>query len=227
VNTRALTRAGLVPYITSWSGEPPSRAPVVAKGTRGIAYQHERRNDRDNHGVLWMRCARAPGVGEPEFGMVHPYRQRRAMRQLLCQVCGNPADRNEHGTLWLLGDAEQGWSDTDMTCHPPVCLPCAAIAARTCPHLRRDPLAMRVRHAPISGVFGQLFTPTRRGPIGVGDHTLAYDHPQVGWLHAYQLIRELHDWTAVDLDQELAASGLQDGNSRTSPRPVSPSAREV
>jgi hypothetical protein len=129
------------------------------------------------------------------------------MRQLLCQVCGGPADQNEQGILWLMhGDSMVGWSDREMTAHPPVCLRCAGHARRACPQLRREgTLALRVRHAPIAGVFGEFYTLTRRGPVGVGNSTLTYDRPQIGWLHAYQLLRALRDWTEVDLDQELSA----------------------
>jgi hypothetical protein len=204
MNPDALIRAGLVPYITSWSGERPSRTPVVANGSRGIAYQRERRSDRDAHGVLWTRCVRAPGVGEPEFGKVHPYRQRQAMRQLLCQVCGRPADRTEQGILWLMGEPERAWSGKDSTGQPPVCLRCAGPASRVCPHLRRGLLAMRVRHAPIVGVWGLLHRAGRHGPVGVGAAALGYDDPRVRMLQARQLMRDLRDCTVVDLEEELA-----------------------
>jgi hypothetical protein len=204
VNIDALVRAGLVPYIATWSGERPIRTPVVAEGSGGIGYRRERQGDRDAHGVLWVRITRAFGEGEPQFSKVHPYRQRHAMRHLFCQICSGPADQNEHGVLWLLGGAEQDWSGKEMTSQPPVCLRCAGPASRACPHLRQGTLALRVRHAPLAGVFGELYTPTRRGPVGVGDYTLTYDNPQVIWMHAYQLVRKFHDWTVVDLDQELA-----------------------
>jgi hypothetical protein len=206
MNIDALARAGLVPYIACWSGERPTRTPVTGVG-RGIGYRQERGGDRDAHGVLWARYVRAPGAGEPEFGKVHPYRQRHAMRRLLCQVCGAMADRNEQGVLWLLGDAERGWSGEEVTGQPPVCLRCAGAARRACPHLRRGVLALRVRHAPIAGVFGKLFAPGRRDPpVCVGPATLAYDDPRVRLLQARQLMRGLRDWTVVDLDRELAAS---------------------
>jgi hypothetical protein len=204
LNTDALARAGLVPYITAWSGERPSRTPVVAKSPRSIGYEHERGNDRDARGVLWTRCVRTPGVGEPEFGKVHPYRQRQAMRQLLCQVCGRPADRTEQGHLWLMGWAERPFSGPESTGQPPVCLRCAGSASRVCPHLRRGLLAVRVRQAPVVGVFGLLHTAGRNGPVGVGAAALLYDDPRVRMLQARQLMRELRDAVIVDLDEELA-----------------------
>jgi hypothetical protein len=202
MNLDALARAGLVPYIASWTGERPTRTPVVAKGRCGIGYRRERPGDRDAHGVLWERYLRAPGVGEPQFSKVHPYRQRHAMRRLLCQVCGGPADENEQGILWLLGEAEREWSAQDLTGQPPVCLRCAVPASRACPHLRRGTLALRVRNAPIIGAFGRLYMPGRHGPVFAGVATLGYDDPRVRFLHARQLMRSLHDWTVVDLDQE-------------------------
>src|SRR5262245_58187522 len=97
MNIDALVRAGLVPYISSWSSERPTRARLIAGDRSGIGYQRERPGDRDARGVLWTRYVRAPGEGLPQLSKVHPYRQRRAMRQLLCQVCGGPADQNEQG----------------------------------------------------------------------------------------------------------------------------------
>jgi hypothetical protein len=35
-----------------------------------------------------------------------------------------------------------------------------------------------------------------------GVATLGYDDPRTRFLHARQLMRELHDWTVVALDQE-------------------------
>jgi hypothetical protein len=113
-----LARAGLVPYIASWSGERPTSTPLVANGRRGIGYRRERPGDRDAHGVLWQRYVRAPGVGEPRFKKVHPHRQRHAMRRLLCQVCGGPADEDERGILWLIGEPERGWSGEELTGPP-------------------------------------------------------------------------------------------------------------
>jgi hypothetical protein len=205
LNADAVIRAGLVPYITNWSGERPTRTPIVAKGGSGIGYRRERPGDRDAHGVLWARYVRAPGIGEPQFSTVHPYRQRHAMRRLLCQVCGEPADRNDQGVLWLLGQADRPWPGKESTGQPPVCLRCAHTASRVCPHLRGNALALRVRHAPIAGVLGMLYAPSRIGLIPTGATTLPYTNPAVRMLQARQLIRNLLDCTVVDLEQELAA----------------------
>jgi hypothetical protein len=156
--------------------------------------------------VLWTRFVHAPGVGEPRFGRVHPYRQRQAMRKLLCQVCGGPADRDVHGILWLLGQAGQRpWTGPETTAQPPVCLRCAGPAGRACPHLRGNTLALRVRHAPIVGVFGDLYRHGTHGPLAIAQTSMTYDDPRIRMLRARQLIRELHDCTVVDLDQAPAA----------------------
>ena len=192
-------RIGPVPYIVRWSGERPVPIPVVARGLTGIGYRHERPGDRDARGVLWRRYVRAPGDGVPEFGGVHPWRQRRAMRRLLCQVCGGPADRNEHGVLWLVGDPGRGWSDEEVTGHPPVCRRCAAVARRACPYLRdKGALVLRVRDAPLVAVSGTLYELRRRDLVRLGPATVAYDDPRVRYLHATQLMRALRGRTVVD-----------------------------
>jgi hypothetical protein len=191
--------APLVPYITEWSSEHYPSVPVVARGRWGIGYARERRGDRDHRGVLWTRITTAPGNGRPLFRRVHPLRQRRAMRQLLCQICGGPADRNEQGVLWLLGEADKGWTGSEVTGQPPVCLPCALVASRACPHLRGNALALRVRHAPIEGVSGILYRPGPNGPVRLGPATLPYTDPRTRRLQAFQLMRGLYDCTVVDL----------------------------
>src|SRR5690349_16017407 len=95
----------IVPYTTRWSAERKLQTPVIARpGGTGIAFADEILSDRDRHGALWQRMPSRPGHGRPEFGKVHSGRQRRAMRNLLCQVCAGPADRDDRGTLWLLPD---------------------------------------------------------------------------------------------------------------------------
>ncbi|WP_226961832.1 MULTISPECIES: hypothetical protein [Streptomyces] len=143
----ATTTRGTVPYITQWSGEQNAAMPVVTRRGR-LAYADERSYDRDIGGVLWRRVPSTPGKGKPDFGAVHPLRQRLAMAGLLCQVCGGPADRNEDGVLWLMGEASGNpgdWPQGLETAHPPVCLPCATLSVRACPHLRQLFVALRVR----------------------------------------------------------------------------------
>src|SRR3989442_68826 len=98
-----------VPYVATWSEERDLPFEVVNRDGRGIAYADEISADRDIHGVLWHRTYSRPRRGRPEFGNVHSLRQRRAMRRLLCQVCGGPADRTQDGVLWLLPDHREDW----------------------------------------------------------------------------------------------------------------------
>lgn len=192
------------PYITQWSEErePPSQ--VIERPGRGIAYLDENLADRDDRGVLWFRTPSRPGRGQPVFNQVHPLRQRRAMRRLLCGVCGKPANRSDEGVLWLLRDFRDdwpGWPDEIGATEPPVCLPCVPLASRMCPSLRKGVVAVRVRHAPIAGVRGALY---RSGggliPESSGDITVAYEDPLVHWVRAINLVRQLRDCTLVEVD---------------------------
>jgi hypothetical protein len=196
--------SSLVPYITAWSEEQALPTTIVEVPNRGIVYVDEAFGDRDQHGVLWPRMPSRPGHGRPEFGRVHSLRQRRAMRQLLCQVCGTPADHNDQGVLWLLLDHHGDWPNwpEHMACtHPPVCARCARIAARACPALRKAPLAVRVRHCPIVGVLGAEYPPGQPLPTVARQAIVAFDNPAIRWTQAEQLIRQLNDCTIVDLDQ--------------------------
>src|SRR5438270_10139290 len=88
--------SGPVPYIAMWSAEklPPAR---LLQTRSGVHYADESMLDRDSDGVLWTRAGSRRGEGEPYYKKVHPLRQRKAMRQLLCQVCAEPADHNTKG----------------------------------------------------------------------------------------------------------------------------------
>lgn len=152
-----------VPYIAAWSAERLPKPPVV-RATDGIAFAdavgaNGHAQGRDLAGVLWERWALRQGDGDALFDVVHSPRQKRAMRKLLCQVCGGPSDENAQGRLWLLEDYRgvEGWPEREVTTHPPVCLACAPLAARRCPHLRDKVVAVRARQVSLDGVYGKVY----------------------------------------------------------------------
>lgn len=201
VNYAALTP--YAPYIASWSEERGVPAPVIERPGLGIAYSDETVLDRDRHGVLWARALSRPGLGEPLFGKVHPLRQRRAMRRLLCNVCAKPADRTESGVLWLLKDERHEWPtwpERMATTEPPVCLPCVRLSSLLCPALRPGAVAVRVRHAPVVGVQGTRYRSGGLLPVATDDAMVAYDDPGLRWIKAAKLVRELHDCTLVPFE---------------------------
>jgi hypothetical protein len=208
VNYRALTPH--TPYITSWSTEKDPPHQLIERRGIGVGYLDETLIDRDDKGVLWYRTLARPREGEPDFGRVHPLRQRRAMRRLLCQVCAGPADQSGEGVLWLLKDHRgdwPGWPENMAVTEPPVCLPCVRVASRLCPALRNGAVTIRVRRAPVSGVRGTLY---RSGgglvPVEAGEATFPYDDPGVRWVRAASLVRELHDCTIVAVEDVCRSS---------------------
>jgi hypothetical protein len=190
-----------VPFVTLWSGERAA-APRVVWRRRGrrIGYADERSSDRDEHGVLWSRVTSQPGRGRPLFGQIHSRRQRIAMAQLLCQVCGGPADRTDAGVLWLI-DADPGelLPDAEETAHPPVCRPCALWSVRVCPHLRSAVTAVRVRSLAPSRVNAVVYGLTSSGPRAVDTALVAFGSPLMPYVRAHQLLMRLTDFTSVDL----------------------------
>lgn len=196
-------RGGVVPYIARWSEEKELPARIIECAGSGIAFAGETASDRDRYGVLWTRMTAQPGRGRPQFAVIHSLRQRRAMRRLLCQICAQPADRNEDGVLWLLPDYQHGrpgWPKNVDLPEPPVCLACASIAIRLCPALRKGHVAVRVRHAPIHGVKGLVYRAGHPQPIIVRDEIVAYGSPAMRWTLAEQLGRTLRECTVVRLD---------------------------
>lgn len=205
----APARPDVVPFIAAWSDEQPHRRKVVYSGRGGIAFADETPEDRDQFGVLWNGRAVARGAGRPEYGNVHPVRQRVAMEHRLCQVCGRSADRDRRGVLWLIEDRRgdwKGWPNDLLTTHPPVCLPCAGKAVRMCPHLVGNSVAVRVRESDVCGVYGRVWSSSAFGhpvPTSVKD-VVSYGTTAARWVLAGQLVRALSGCTLVSLD-ELAA----------------------
>lgn len=192
----------IAPYITGWSEEQDLPHRLVERPGQGIGYADEHLGDRDAKGVLWQRTAVRRGVGRPEFGKVHPLRQRRAMRRLLCQVCAGPADRNEGGVLWLLRDHRNdwpGWPNGIASTEPPICIPCVATSLRLCPALRRGAVALRAREFEVVGVRGALYRRSTFGLVAVEATNLAYDDPDVHWIVSSALIRELRGCAFISL----------------------------
>jgi hypothetical protein len=193
----------IVPYITSWSTERKLTRDLVERRGTGLAYVDECVTDRDDHGVLWLQVACRPQQGRPLFGNVHPLRQRRAMRRLLCQVCAAPADKTEDGVLWLLIDHRNdwpNWPEKMAVTEPPVCARCVSVASRLCPVLREGAVSVRVRHCPITGVRGMLHHRDGRDLVATHEDNVHYDDPIVRWMLATNLLRELRDCTLVDLE---------------------------
>ena len=212
VHTTMGSRSLVAPYITTWSAEiDPPASMVVVPGV-GVGYADERAVDRGSYGILWQRAGWRPGEGRPVFGRVHPIRQRRAMRKLLCQVCGGRADQTDDGVLWLLQDHRDdwpGWPNRMGVTEPPICRACVPVAVRLCPALRKGAVAVRAGQFPLVAVRGCLYTagPGRR-PIAVREGTVPFDSPMIRWVRASNLVRELTDCTLIEVN-DVAIDGSE------------------
>ena len=203
-----------VPYITAWTGERLEQPLVVPMRGGGVTFDDLVFGRRDPKSVLWLPWALRPGDGRPDYSRVHGPRQRRAMRMQLCQVCSGPADLNEQGRLFLLEDNRHidGWPEREVTVHPPVCLRCAPIALRLCPHLRDRAVAVRARQVVADGVYGTLYTAGVPLPVPVEKGAIRLvSEPDVRWMVGSQTAATLMDCTIVDLPgdgpQDPAGSG--------------------
>lgn len=206
-----LNSRGVVPYIVSWSAEECLPATVIERPWSGIGYVDETLADRDARGVLWQRVTLRRGHGRPEFGRIHPLRQRRAMRKLLCGICAGPPDCDERGVLWLVRDYRGDWPNWPEhmgATEPPICLPYARLSVRMCPSLRKGYVALRVGESAVSGIYGARYrVGNTRVPIMAGDEVVAFGDPAIRWTCATQLVRELTDCVIVDLDTEVSSGG--------------------
>lgn len=191
-----------VPHITAWRDERLPQPPVIATQS-GIIYAGTPVDrGRGEDGLLWKLWDDIQGSGEPLWKDVHPGRQRRAMRELLCQVCGDPADRDERGVLWLLEDMRdegQKWPNGYFTVHPPVCRPCAPIAAAQCPHLQKQGVvAVRVATPILDAVYGRRYLRSRLGLVAGEKDVFMTKTWAAKWVVAGQAAATLEDCTILD-----------------------------
>jgi hypothetical protein len=188
------------PRVTAWSTEPYLDDKLVIRGNR-LGYACESPDDRDEGGILWYRAPSRHGHGRPEFQRVHPQRQRKAMTDLLCQVCFGPADKTDDGVLWLLipdfDDSWTDWPEGTATPEPPVCRPCARRAVRQCPALRQSMAVVRVRDYPVAGVRGALYRPAWPEPEPIKEVYMGFDHASIFWVRASALLREVRGCTVL------------------------------
>ena len=202
-----MRRPDVVPYIGTWKAEQRTGLPVLETFGRGIAFADEEAEDRDARGVLWARVGAGQGQGRPVYDRVHARRQRWVMENLLCQVCAGPASRTDEGWLWLLHDDRgvepRGWPEQVAATHPPVCVPCARVSVRLCPHLSEGAVAVRVRNPRLWGVYGVLHAPSRRGLARTAGVMVGYHDPLARWVLAAQMVRLLRGCTVVELGDLL------------------------
>lgn len=203
-----------VPYISSWSSERLRVPPLTVRGDRrsgSIGYVNERNGDRDASGGLWARCESRPGWGTPEFGRMHPVRQRRAIGGLLCSLCGRTTAREQtaRGHLYVLNrqdyEVDRAFG-TVVTAEPPVHVECARLAVGgPCPNLR-DFVALRANRRRIHGVHGRIMVPDRTGTLRcAGLDTVPRDDWRIRWVVGLYLNVHLQDYVEVDLDAEVSA----------------------
>ncbi|MFC1415441.1 hypothetical protein [Streptacidiphilus cavernicola] len=151
-----------IPRMAAWSSEQQDDTQL--RVTRdGLTYADgEQPEDRCDQGFLWPRTGTSPGVGTVQFDRPHPYRQRQAMAELLCQVCFSPATRSNLGVLWLLHDhwgEWPNWPEGMGSTEPPVCADCVYASATGCRSLRQTGIALYwVGQQPLFGVQGKIIT---------------------------------------------------------------------
>ena len=111
-----------VPWTVSWTGEDAFRV------------------DRCRFSARLAICqADAPGVGKPLFGKPHWQRQRHAIAECRCDLCGKPlklATKVSLSHARPVGHGADGLAILQV--EPLLHRDCAAISMRYCPSLRRD-----------------------------------------------------------------------------------------
>ena len=129
-----------VPWVTSWTGEPPLGVrPCPSVG-----------------GALAIVQTDAAGLGKPLYSQNHAVRQRLSMRDMLCPMCGRPTAADDRwtqvahpvtaGGLRAGGRGDRLPADLaddsiliDAGAIAPLHRACVDRSLRYCPHLKADP----------------------------------------------------------------------------------------
>lgn len=114
--------ATAVPFTVSWTGE------------------QEFFVDRCPHVGRTAICQKvAPGEGKPRFGTPHSQRQRQAIAQELCDLCGKSLRNSTKVSLSHARSRLNGANPMDvLQVEPLLHRECAAESLRCCPSLKRD-----------------------------------------------------------------------------------------
>ncbi|MER5556384.1 hypothetical protein ABT001_32815 [Streptomyces sp. NPDC002793] len=214
----------VIPYITQRKGEvaaPDNLILVPANRSHGrgrfrLFYADEDPKDRDRRQVLWARVsfndydARNLPTGEPEWKLMHPFRQRITMEGLRCQICTASA-QTPLGTIFLAGAHDyEDKAPPLLTNQPPVCPKHVRTAVSLCSHLYEDPIVFLATSAPLYGALGTVYG-LIDGEVQVvaqPKEPLPFRHSNTPTLLASQLVRRLTHYRVLTVDEltrELAA----------------------
>ncbi|OVZ99450.1 hypothetical protein B9W64_37275 [Streptomyces sp. CS159] len=214
---RTAAEPALVPFITQRKGEEAAPDNLMIRvhpsGPRLYYRDEDPQRDRPMRGVLWGRCSFNPlderqmPTGEPQWKLMHPYRQMLTMQTLRCQVCARPA-RTPLGFIFLTGPRDEDPTQPEIhTNQPPVCVKHARAAAALCPHLEKDPMVFLARSAPLYGVHGTLYGLNAQGDVHVvaqPDHALPFGHRNLPTFLATQLIRRISSFRVLGMEELLS-----------------------
>ncbi|MFE6185488.1 hypothetical protein ACFQ6U_13785 [Streptomyces sp. NPDC056465] len=149
-------------------------------------------------------------TGEPEWKLMHPFRQRITMEALRCQICTGPT-RTPLGTIFLAGARDYGDKAPPLlTNQPPVCPKHVRTAVALCNHLQEDPVVFLATSAPIYGALGTLYglVDGQVQVVAQPAEPLPSRHGNTPMLLASQLVRRLTQFRVLTVDElmrELAA----------------------
>lgn len=143
--------------------------------------------------VLWQPAPDRP-TGQIFWREMHTVRQRQAMLERLCQVCGKPIETAS--TPWLIPDIEVQVRRIRpgrpfMTNTPPTCKDCISVASGLCPVLSAHPgTEYEVAHFRLWGVFGDYVG--HDGRLHQSD--LQFGHSLMSRMMARHLLVEIFDF---------------------------------
>jgi hypothetical protein len=125
------------------------------------------------HGHLAICQKEAQGQGEPMFGKPHSQRQRQAIVEGLCDLCGLPLKGRTRVSLSHAMPRQNAATSMDvLQVEPLLHRRCAAISMQFCPALRRD---VRAGTTEIRQVFCTRVQLAVMGPLYVSLYVRGYE----------------------------------------------------
>ncbi|GAB1821100.1 hypothetical protein [Herbidospora sp. RD11066] len=196
-----------VPYVIAYSGELDTspikfvRSPI---GGLRLSYEHPYEGDW-RYGALRARSGQSR-EGQPQWRKLNTRRQWDCMENLLCQVCGNPAQDPATGRVpWIVTDAvfRRVGATGGLASAPPTCLSCIPVALSLCPHLHASPAMYMVGNSRPASVLADMYTPDAEGrAYFTGEHNVElplWGSTNLPFAFAHQLVMFISEMTPLSM----------------------------
>jgi hypothetical protein len=195
-----------VPWVAIWTAE--RRGPTMTLARDGLVPVDRRDGYARQEFGVWCIAGPTLTEGTPEFGSTHSARQRKAMRELRCQVCGRSPKQGGGKRLWTIppegGEHEELW-ERNLVINAPTCEDCWRFVTQAdgpCPYVARQKVPAFTGPSTPWGLSGTVVLP--------GEHEvevlMEFGDRRMMWLLGRELIMRVSDPKLYRYDRDPVAA---------------------